>query len=719
MRQVFLDKGTIVVKEVCQPLLDDYSVLVSVHYSFISSGTESAAIAQARQTALFTNLPKKIERVLSTISARGIGLNSHSLMKGKLKDELLTLGYSCSGHVIAVGKKVKMFRTGDFVACAGAGFANHADIVCVPENLAVRIHKEEYLKQASLTTIGTIAMHGLRRANVQIGESVCVWGLGLIGQLTIQLARCAGCSVIGVDLLQDRLDLAKSFGANAVYNANDPEILKEIVFQTNQCGVDATIITAASQNDTIVQQAMHVTRKKGRIIVVGDVNMSLERHPMYNKEIDFMVSCSYGPGRYDQAYEQRSQDYPLPYVRWTENRNMQSFIELMENNRLMLDKLVETEISLDQISQGYEQILQRKKVGVVISYGPRNQQDMVQKIIKPSFVPARRDATSVGIVGVGGFARITLLPIIAKLNCVKINAIVDTDIARSLSTARLYNASKAFVDDGDLFLEDLVDVVVVSSPHKYHCAQLLRALQNGKAVFVEKPLATDFDQHAELKQYLKKNPQSQICIDYHHAFSPFAKQIKNAIANRTSPLMIQYRINAMPLAHDHWMQTEIGAGRIIGDCGNLINLFCYLTDSTPLSVSVEALHSSRASLFPTDNFSVQLHFHDGSICSLIYSSLGHQRMGKERLELFCDGKSIVMQDFIKLTGYGLPASFSSIVKTADTGHEALVTSFFEKLKQPASNLPIPVNDLVMISELILTIDKLACEGGGSTTITQP
>jgi len=517
-------------------------------------------------------------------------------------------------------------------------------------------------------------------------------------------------------LLQDRLDMAKIFGATAVYNANDPDILKEIVFSTNEYGVDATIITAASQNDTIVQQAMHVTRKKGKIIVVGDVNMNLERHPMYNKEIDFMVSCSYGPGRYDQAYEQRSQDYPISYVRWTENRNMQAFVDLMENNRLALDKLIETEIPLDHIAQGYEQILQRKKVGVVVSYGPRNQQDMVQKIIKPSFTPARRDATSVGIVGVGGFARITLLPIIAKLNCVRINAIVDTDITRSLSTARLYNAGKAFVDDNDLFLEDLVDVVVVSSPHKYHCAQTLRALQNGKAVFVEKPLVTDFDQLAELKQYLKKNPNAQICIDYHHAFSPFMKQIKSAIANRTSPIMAQYRINAMPLAHDHWMQTEVGAGRIIGDCGNFINLFCYLTDSTPLSVSVEALHSARTSLFPTDNFSVQLHFQDGSVCSLLYSSLGHPRMGRERLELFCDGKSIVMQDFVKLTGFGLPASFSSIVKTPDSGHETLVTNFFDRIKHPECKLPIPVTDLVMISELILTIDKLACEGGGSTAI---
>ena len=342
MRQVFLDRGTVVVKEVCRPLLDEYSVLVSVHYSFISSGVEVAAINNSRQSLFLTNIPKKIEKVLSSISAHGIERTT-ALIKGKLKGELETLGYSCSGCVIAVGKKVKNFRTGDYVACAGAGFANHADIVCVPENLVVRVHKPEYLKHASLTTLGATAIQGLRRAGVQLGETVCVWGLGLLGQLTVQLAKCSGCNVVGVDLLHDRLELAKSCGAHAVYDATDPDVIKDIVFGTGQLGVDVTLITASSKSDLIIQQAIQVTRKKGKVVVLGEVGMNLDRNPLYTKEIDVLMSCSYGPGRYDQLYEQKSQDYPYPYVRWTENRNMQAFVEMLEHDRLSLNPLIKNE----------------------------------------------------------------------------------------------------------------------------------------------------------------------------------------------------------------------------------------------------------------------------------------------------------------------------------------------------------------------------------------
>ena len=261
MRQVFLDRGTIVVKEVCKPLLDDFSVLVSVHYSCISSGIEVAAIKNSRQSLLFSNIPKKIEKVLSSISAYGIE-TTRSLIKEKLRGELETLGYSCSGHIIAVGKEVKNFRTGDLVACAGSGFANHADIVCVPENLVARIHKAEYLKQASLTTLGATAMASIRRANVQIGEYICVVGLGLLGQLTVQMAQCCGCNVLGVDIIKERLDLALRCGATAVYDATHPDIVKDIVFATDQYGVDATIITATSTSNDIIQKAIQVTRKK-------------------------------------------------------------------------------------------------------------------------------------------------------------------------------------------------------------------------------------------------------------------------------------------------------------------------------------------------------------------------------------------------------------------------------------------------------------------------
>ena len=721
MRQVFLDRGTIVVKEVCRPLLDDYSVLVSVHYSYISSGIEVAAINNSRQSLFLSNIPKKIEKVLSSISAQGIE-STATLIKGKLKGELETLGYSCSGHVIATGKKVKNFRTGDLVACAGSGFANHADIVCVPENLVVRLHKQELLKPACVTTLGATAMQGLRRANVQIGECVCVWGLGLLGQLTVQLAKCAGCTVVGVDILQDRLDMALQSGAQAVYDASDPDVIKDIVFCTGQYGVDATIITASSKSDAIIQQAIQVTRKKGKVIVIGDIGMNIERNPLYNKEIDLLVSCSYGPGRYDQLYEQKSRDYPYPYVRWTENRNMQSFVDLLEQGRLNLDPLIATEAPLDRISYAYEQIIHKKQLGMVISYGPKKVEHEEQKAApvqeSTQFIPARKGGmTSVGIVGAGGFAKVTLMPIISKLCDVKINAVVDTDITRSLSASKLYGATTALVDDNDLLKDDLVDVVIVSSPHKFHSEQALRALRRGKAVFMEKPMVTDFEELNEFRNLFKSNPQVPLCVDYNRSFSPFVRKIKQAVDQRTSPLMVHYRVNAGYLPKDHWAQTEIGAGRIIGEACHIIDLLCYLINSKPISVSVESMHSSKDMLFPTDNFSAQIHFSDGSIGTILYTALGHHRLGKERMELFFDSKSIVMHDYLRMTGYGLPSSFSINATIPDKGHETLITSFFENVKKTPFVPPIAIDHLINVAELTLLIDKLACEGGGSKELS--
>lgn len=721
MRQVFLDRGTIVVKEVCRPLLDDHSVLVSVHYSYISSGIEVAAINNSRQSLFLSNIPKKIEKVLSSISAQGIE-STATLIKGKLKGELETLGYSCSGHVIAAGKKVKNFRTGDLVACAGSGFANHADIVCVPENLVVRLHKPEHLKSACVTTLGATAMQGLRRANVQIGECVCVWGLGLLGQLTVQLAKCAGCNVVGVDILQDRLDMALQCGADAVYDATDTDVVKDIVFCTGQYGVDVTIITASSKSDAIIQQAIQVTRKKGKVIVIGDIGMNIERNPLYNKEIDLLVSCSYGPGRYDQLYEQKSQDYPYPYVRWTENRNMQSFVDLLEHNRLKLEPLIAAEAPLERISYAYEQIIHKKQLGMVISYGPKTVEHH-ERTISPAtqqiqFIPARKGGmTSVGIVGAGGFAKVTLMPIISKLSDVKINAVVDTDIARSLSASKLYGATNALVDDNDLFKDDMVDVVIVSSPHKFHSEQALRALRNGKAVFMEKPMVTDYEELNEFRNLFKSNPNTPICVDYNRSFAPFVRKIKQAVDQRTSPLMIHYRVNAGYLPKDHWVQTEVGAGRIIGEACHIIDLLCYLINSKPVSVSVESLHSSKDMLFPTDNFSAQIHFSDGSIGTLLYTSLGHYRMGKERMELFFDSKSIIMHDYVRMTGYGLSSSFSTSTTVPDKGHETLITSFFENVKKTPFVPPIAIDHLINVAELTLLIDKLACEGGGSKELS--
>lgn len=728
MRQVFLDRGNIIVQKVAEPLLDDHLILVSVHYSLISSGTELATINQAK-SGIFTNVPHKIKKVLESIKLNGIQ-STTTLVKEKLKGDTQSLGYSCSGQVIAVGKKVKNIRAGDLVACAGAGYANHADLVCVPESLVVPIAHEKFLRAASLTTLGAIALQGIRQADVAIGEYVCVVGLGLLGQLTVQLAKMSGAFVIGIDVIPERVALARTLGADAVFQVNKHDIVSEIAFLTKHYGVDTTIITAASTSNEIIQQAMQITRKKGRIVIVGDVGLTLSRDPFYQKEIDLRISCSYGPGRYDSNYEESGNDYPYSYVRWTENRNMQAFVSLLEREELDVNGLISKEVTLDTIEKVYEQIKAQEVVGILLNYQkeqPTNactnamrtnedahicdetEQAPIQKL---RFIPAKKDSVRVGFIGVGGFAKIKLLPIVSKIKNISIDAVVDADMSNSISVSRTYGAAKSYSCDNELFKQDIVDAVVIASPHKYHCDQALMALKNGKAVFLEKPMVTNFEQLEQLRDFFNQNPHAPLCVDYNRSFAPFIQKIKRAVTVRHAPMMIHYRINAGYIPKDHWIQTSVGAGRIIGEACHIIELFCFLVGAKPSTVSVESVHASRDDIFPTDNLSVQIRFADGSICSLLYTALGHKSLSKERMEVFFDGKTIVMDDYMKLEGYGMPASFAESTPFPDKGHAVLLNKFFTSLRKEQNAPPISWDHLNMVAELTLIIDQLACQGGG-------
>lgn len=716
MRQLFLERNIVSVKEVCEPLLDDNLVMVSVHYSFISSGTESATISNAAKSVFLTNIPQKITKVLESIATNGIE-GTKALIKGRLSGSLQALGYSCSGKVIAVGSKVKNVRAGDFVACAGAGYASHADYVCVPENLVVKVSDETYLKQASITTIGAIALQGIRRAQLQLGETVCVQGLGLLGQITVQLAKRSGCKVIGIDVVEERLAQAQKLGADAVFNATSATLLKDCAFFTNHYGVDCTLITAASSSNALVQQAMEITRKKGKVVIVGDVGLGLERSPFYQKEIDFLISCSYGPGRYDSSYEQQGCDYPYPYVRWTENRNMQAFVELIEKNQIDISLLVSQTITIEQAADAYEQLKSKQSLGIILDYLPKDNQikepviSNEQKNI--TFKPAISEKLRVGFIGVGGFAKVKLMPIVAKIKHAKIQAIVDSDVANSINVSRLYGCATALVNDHELFDKDLVDVVVIASPHKYHCNQILSALKHGKAVFAEKPMVTDFAQLQQLNDFLQENPSLPLCVDYNRSFAPFVRKIKESIKHRNSPLMVHYRMNAGYIPKEHWVQTEVGGGRIIGEACHIFDLFCFLTDAKPVSVSVESLNTKSENILSNDNIQTQISFSDGSVCSLLYTSLGHTDLGKERMELYFDGKAIVMDDYLTLQGFGLPTSFNQKATAADKGHEYLLQQFFAALKDSAMPMPINKERLSTVAELTLIIDQLACKGGGA------
>jgi len=727
MRQVFLDKGNIAVKEVCQPTLDDYNILVSVHYSLISSSIDLANIEKSKESLFFSNIPQKIKRFIKAASKQEIEKAKTSI-KG---EQTYSLGHSCSGKIIAAGKKINNLRTGDLVACTSAKFANHADIISVPEILVSKVNKEENLKAASFITLGAIALQSIRRANLQLGEHVCIIGLGLLGQITLQLAQLAGCKAIGIDLLPSRLKLAEELGAVTTYNTNEVNIPQKIAFLTQLQGVDTTIITASSKSDSLIQLAMEITRKKGRVILVGDIGLNIQRFPFYKKEIDLFTSCFYGPEQYHKNYEEKVHDYPYEFVRWTKNRNMQTFVHLIENKKINTDKLISHQISInnnnDDIKKAYELLKNKKSLGIILDYlpQPKNIKKTNIDITEPTtstttkeitFKPTQKDYTRLGIIGAGGFAQITLMPIIKQQKYVKINAIVDTDITTSINLSKVYGAKKYFCNDQDLFCEDIVDAVIIASPHHSHYEQAMLAMKNRKAVFLEKPMVTTFEQLEQMSEFLKQNPQIPFCVDYSRAFSPFMKKIKNELKNRYSPLVIHYRMNPGFITKDQWIQSDMNAGRIIGEACHIFDLFCYLTESQPLSVSVESLNSPNAHLFPTDNFCSQISFQDGSICSLIYTSLGNNRLGNERMEIFFDAKSIVMDNYTNLTGYGLNSSFNEYSKTKDKGRTTLINTFFHELKHQTFSHPISFSRLHIVAYLTLTVDQLACQGGGEKTL---
>ena len=658
MRQVLIRKGQLLLANVPSPLVEPGSVLVEVAYSLISTGTELSSVQSSGQSLVKKALeqPEKIRKLWDHLRSQGIQ-KTIAKVQGQL-DLASPLGYSCSGIVIQVGEDITDIRPGDRVACAGAGIANHAEIVLVPRNLTVKVPDGCSLQDAASMTLGAIAMQGVRRADLRLGEVVAVIGLGLLGQITVQLLKAAGCKVIGVDLSERRVSLAKHLGADAAFCPTEVNIINEIRHMTGDHGVDATIITAASTGNALVQQAMEITRKKGRVVIVGAVGLGLNRSPFYEKEIDFLISCSYGPGRYDDQYEKKGADYPFAYVRWTENRNMQEYLHLVTDGKVQLSRILEREYELSDVSKAYEELQSgtEKPLGVLLRYPFEDKDAQVQKLGTRLVLHDRTEngRIRIAVIGAGSFARGMHLPNLQKLSDLyHIRAIVSSTGLNAKTTAEQFGADYASTNYQDVLDDPQVDAVLICTRHNLHAQQAMRAARAGKAILLEKPMALNQDELDQLTAVLQETGVP-FMVGFNRRYSPAAQRIRGIVTERNNPLMIYYRMNAGYLPADHWTQTEEGGGRMIGEACHIFDLFQYVVGVPVVEVNSTAITPQTGHIMAGDNITVTLRYEDGSVATLLYTALGSPDLSKEYMEIYVDNKVLTLDDYHDLRVYGAP-----------------------------------------------------------------
>jgi predicted dehydrogenase/threonine dehydrogenase-like Zn-dependent dehydrogenase len=582
---------------------------------------------------------------------------------------------------VAVGEGVPLLQTGDLVACAGAGKANHAELVVVPHNLVTSVPAGLSLQAAASVALGSIAMQGVRRSQAQLGEIIAVIGLGLVGQLTVQLLRAAGCKVIGFDLEPARAQLARSLGAQHAYAVQETDMLTTIRNLTMEHGVDATLIAASAPGtNTIAQQAMEITRKKGRVVVVGDVGLGLERSPLYQKELDLLISSSYGPGRYDPNYEERGLDYPLAYVRWTAGRNMALYLQLLAEGVVKFEPLISAIYDIDHAAEAYQAIQSNdlRPLAVLLRYPEQAQEDKQSPQVWLKSQDAGKNKIRVAIVGAGKFAQGTHLPNLGQLSDLyRLHAVVSRNGLNARQVAERYAAAYATTDYQHVLEDPNVDMVMICTRHHLHARQAIAAAKAGKAVFVEKPMALNPAELDELVGVLQET-KAPFLVGFNRRYAPAAQRLKEVITRRNTPLMILYRVNAGYLPADHWTHGEEGGGRIVGEGCHWFDLFNYWTGSQPMTISADAIQPKVEHLQSTDNVVTTVTYADGSVCTLFYTALGHPSVSKECAEIYCDQTIWTLDDFMSLSAHGSPAQgWQSAAQ--DKGHLQMLRTFASQI----------------------------------------
>jgi predicted dehydrogenase/threonine dehydrogenase-like Zn-dependent dehydrogenase len=646
VKQVLIRGGGVVVEDVPAPAASPRSILVRVEWSCVSVGTESASV-KLSGLPLYRRALKQPEHARRALEiARNEGLiRTYRRIRGQLSAGVPT-GYSAAGVVVDVGDQVDGFAVGDRVACAGAGIANHAELIDVPVNLAVRVPDELGLDTASTVTLGAIALQGVRRAAPSLGECVGVIGLGILGQLTVQLLRASGCRVLATDPDAARVELAVEHGAEDASG----DFAARVQSLTAGFGADAVIVTAATSSSEPMHDAAQACRRKGRVVIVGDVGLELRRSDLYEKELDVLMSTSYGPGRYDPVYEVEGNDYPVGYVRWTENRNMDEYLRQLAAGSLRLDTLPQERFAIDDAEAAYDALQgERRPLLVLLSY-PEHAEVPARTLPLRTVAP-RTGVIRVGLVGAGAFAQGSHVPNLLKLkDRFQVRGVASRTGATAKAVADRAGAAYATTEVDELLADPEIDLVLISTRHDLHARQALDALHAGKHVFVEKPLALNTAELAEIEAFYADGGGPLLMTGFNRRFSPAIARARELLAKRATPLLADYRMNAGYLPLDHWVHGPEGGGRNIGEACHVYDVFDVLVDGAEIrTVSAHAIAADGRRLAANDNFVATVSYGDGSVCTLTYTALGHRDHAKERLEIFADHGVISLDDYKSLS----------------------------------------------------------------------
>jgi len=711
VKQVLIRQGRAVVEEVPAPAVQAGTVLVAVRYSCISVGTEMSAI-RSTDLPLWERArrhPESVLKVLGMVKEHGIS-RTRDFVEGQLGVGI-PVGYSASGVVLQAGEGVSDLHPGDRVACAGSQCAYHAEVIRVSRNLAVPVPAAVGFESASTVALGAIAIQGVRRAQPTLGESFVVVGLGILGQLTAQILKHNGCRVIGSDLDPSRISIATGLGMDAALDPSDGNSVEHVFRLTDGIGADGVIITASSPSDTIVSTAFAMCRKKGRVVLVGDVGLNLQRSDIYQKELDFLVSTSYGPGRYDRNFEEKGLDYPVGYVRWTENRNMAEYLRLVAEERLRLAPLITAIHPMEDAPAAFERLRSGtdKPLTVLLSYPAADKAaEHSRTIPNPSARPATVDRVRIALVGAGEFARSVHLPnLTLHSSRFHLQAVVSSAGHNATSVAKQFRAGYSTTEYRQVLSDPEVDAVLIATRHNLHAEMVLDALNAGKHVFVEKPLALTREDLGRIAGFFESRKEGEITpvlmTGFNRRFSPYARRIRELVGERRNPMILNYRMNAGYIPLDHWVHGEEGGGRNLGEACHVYDLFTFLTGSHVCSVEAMSLRSSTGGYSSTDNFVATMRFEDGSVASLTYTALGSKEFPKESLEIFVDGKVIEMKDYRRLTVHG--AKIHGLeTKNPEKGHREEL-EVFSRVVREGGEWPIPLWQQIQATEIALAVER--------------